>query len=116
MTPAHHIWINGQTLCGQKAEAGPKTIPACSSCLLLVGRLRREAAAMLKISGGAVEPPTPSEAWARLRGTHWAESFDLEDFLSRPDLDETIRIDAFRLEVDPATVNELVEEWSGHAK
>jgi len=110
---AHHLWIHGRTLCGLKAEAAESSGTACSACLLLVSRIRREAAALLSIAGGAVEPPTPREAWASLRGTDWAESFDLDEFIARPDLDETIRIDAFLDSVAPLTVEALVSEWKG---
>jgi hypothetical protein len=114
--PAHHLFLHGGTLCGLKAEAVKSGGPACSACLLLVSRIRREAAAMLTIAGGAVEPPTPRAAWESLRSTDWAESFDLEGFLERPNLDETIRINAFLLAVDPKSVEGLVAEWTANGR
>jgi hypothetical protein len=87
--------------------------PMCGSCLLLVSRVRRIAAAHLK-RHPTVWPERPSEAWANLRGTRWAYTFDLDGHAKKAEyVDKYSRFEAFMDAVDPVSVDELLAEWEG---
>jgi hypothetical protein len=125
---AHHIWLpDGRSLCDRRAlvpvnltamnedqfeafMAEQSSSPACGPCLLLAGRIRRQACAVLEGAGGVVHPALPTKSWEQLRGTRWATQLDLDAFLAREDLDRQIRYEAVGLEVDRASVDDLLAE------
>ena len=123
----HHIWLpDGRSLCDRRALppnspltsaeerdahlAEQQQAPACSSCLVLVGRLRREACAILEMTQGRVHPDDPREAWGQLHSTRWEWFVALDAFLERDDL-ASIRFDAVKYAVDEESVNQLVAEY-----
>lgn len=117
-----HVWMpDGRSLCDRRAAPGavrtPDHVreaieaPACGICLLLVGRLRREAAVILAQTERTA-PQRASEAWSSLRGTRWERYFDLAAFDEKLDsVDANTRYDAILNAVDPAVVKELADEW-----
>lgn len=123
-----HIWMmDGRSLCDrrsrprgdyyeldedefEKAVKEQENAPACGSCLLLVGRLRRQAAAILGMCDGKVFPKQPAKAWENLLGTRWDTKIDIPTFLQRPDLNAAIKYEAISGPVDQASVDDLVNE------
>lgn len=115
-----HLWVAaGHSLCeletgdgdDELSEALDVHAAMCGPCLLVVGRLRRQACAFLDLSGGQAVPPSIREGWRLLKKTPWQSRLDLDTFLrDNPDLDQQSRYDAIRYEVDPGTVNALVDE------
>lgn len=123
-----HLWMNdGRSLCDRRSQprgdyyqldedAFEKAIreqedaPACGSCLLLVARLRRQAAAILGRGDGNVYPKQPTKAWENLLGTRWDSKIDIPTFLERPDLNAAIDYEAISGPVDQESVDELLEE------
>lgn len=91
--------------------AEDEAAPACGSCLLLVSRIRREASALLKLHP-EVWPEEPYEAWRNLEGTRWALRLDLGAFAERDrsEINAGTRYDAFTLQVDPKSVDDLITE------
>lgn len=116
-----HVWVAaGHTLCEletgdyideQLQELWTEGAAVCGPCLLIVGRLRRQACALLDLADDAVAPERPSEAWRLLGKSAWGSRLDIGTFLSStPHLDERTQFDAVRYQVDPSSVAELVAE------
>lgn len=122
-----HIWmLDGRALCDRRPypshlneteeqyEASKREAamaPACGACLLLAGRIRREAAAILE-RHPVVHPAKASEAWESLRETRWNSYFNLDAFKESADhVNENTKFDAMKDPMYPNTVSELVEQW-----
>lgn len=128
-----HVWMpDGRSLCDLRAQTGTsigkmtdeefeafmveqESAPACGSCILLAGRIRNLGSVILKESKGAVFPEQPSEAWAQLRTTRWAKEVDLDEFLERPGLNESLKYERIDYKVDPNQIAEYVEDRADHA-
>jgi len=107
--PAHHAQTQEQL---EAARAESESAPACGACLLLAGRIRREAAAIIE-RHPTVHPVKASEAWESLRETRWNSYFNLDAFKASADrVDQATRYDAIKNGVDPASVMELVDQWN----
>lgn len=115
-----HLWVAaGHSLCELETADGDAEVlealdaraAVCGPCLLIVGRLRRQACAFLELSAGEVVPRSPSESWRLLDKSPWARRMDVKAFLrANPDVDERTRYEAIGYEVDPSSVDELVAE------
>jgi hypothetical protein len=122
-----HIWmLDGRSLCDRRpfpshrgeteaqltaSQIEAENAPACGACLLLAGRVRREATAIIE-RHSTVHPMKASGAWESLRETRWSNYFDLDAFkASAENVDAGTRYDGVKLGADPATVMELVQEW-----
>ena len=116
-----HLWVAaGHSLCElEEAVDGDEEVlealdaraAVCGPCLLIVGRLRRQACAFLELSAGEVVPRSASESWRLLDRTPWSRRMDVEAFLrANPDVEERTRYEAIGYEVDPASVHDLVAE------
>lgn len=121
-----HVWVAaGHTLCELEAgdyldehllELRTEGAAVCGPCLLIAGRLRRQACALLQLADEAVAPTLPSEAWRLLGKSGWGARLDIKTFLrATPDLDVQTRYDALRYAVDPDSVADLVSEME-HAR
>src|SRR4029453_8036977 len=91
--------------------ASTDAAPACGACMLLVARLRTEAAAILAHAPGAW-PENPPAAWALLAGTRWAERLDVTAIPVTAEADDPARFDAFESPVDRADVELVRAEWT----
>lgn len=126
-TKTMHIWmLDGRSLCDRrpypryqgKSDAELEVLrkeaeaaQACGPCLLMVSRLRREAAAILEMTS-AVHPEKASDAWESMRETRWAGYFNLEGFSEHADkVNETTRYDQVNDEMSRGTVLENVAIW-----
>lgn len=98
-----HVWMpDGRSLCDRRARL-PRAdfaamtdeqfatyvdeqtaAPACGSCLVIVDRLRLQAATILEYSD-SVYPSTPVEAWLHMQGTRWDATLNLARFRPGPD-------------------------------
>lgn len=116
-----HIWVAaGHSLC--ELETGDYTeeprqelksagAAVCGPCLLIVGRLRRHACALLEFADGAIAPDRPSDAWRLLGKSGWGSRLDIKTFLrANPDVDTQTRYEAVRYAIDPESVTDLVSE------
>jgi len=123
-----HVWmIDGRSLCDRRAHPAPvvdqtdeereairaesAAAPACGACLLVAGRIRREAATILK-RHPVVEPQRASQAWRTLEGTRWAGYFDLRKVESSAErLDANDYYGPLSGKADPAYISELSRQW-----
>jgi len=123
-----HVWLpDGRSLCDRYTRpaegrvptpeefdaevASTDDAPACGACMLLVARLRTEAAAILGHAPGAW-PETPSAAWSLLAGTRWAERLDVVAISVTTEADDPARFDAVESPVDRADVERVRAEWA----
>jgi len=129
-----HIWMpDRRTLCDLRAEL-PTSIydmddeeykqhqklqrdaPACGSCILIVGRLRNEAVAIMQPDRRPrVWPSSPRAAWARLLGTRWEGWYAIREFIEDESIDQKVDFGALRFAVDPERVEDRRLECA-HAK
>jgi hypothetical protein len=122
-----HVWLpDGRSLCDRFARPAEGPVPtpeefdaglasadaaaACGPCLLLVERLRVEAAAIIAHAPGTW-PEAPSAAWTLLAGTRWAERLDVVAFSGAAG-DDSVIFDAFEAPIDRAVVERLRVEWA----
>lgn len=114
-----HIWLaDDKTLCllrsgdfrTELSELEQTPVAVCSTCLVLAGRIRRQACALLEVAEDQVFPERPTQAWEALRPTPWGKRVDLDTFLSHPGLDEQIKFGAIAHQIDPQSVQDLVSE------
>lgn len=123
-----HVWLpDGRSLCDRHAPLADDRVPtpeefdgevavieaapACGACLVLVDRIRVEAAAILS-DAPDVWPQTPSASRALLAGTRWAHRLNTGANSPVAGVDDTDRFDAFERAVDPADVERLHAEWA----
>lgn len=116
-----HVWVAaGHSLCELEhgdylqdhlAELKAPDAPVCGPCLLILSRLRRQAAALLELAHGTVAPESPTQAWRLLAKSPWGKRLDIGTFLrGTPDLDERTRFDAISYAVEPDSVHDLAAE------
>src|SRR5258705_1737917 len=67
--------VESATGCGL-TRAAATAAPACGSCLVIVDRLRFQAAVILDYSH-SVQPTSPVDAWMQMRGTRWGTVLNL---------------------------------------
>lgn len=123
-----HVWmIDGRSLCDRRAHPAPvvdqtdeereairaesAAAPACGACLLVAGRIRREAATILE-RHPQVEPQRASQSWLTLKGTRWANYFDLSEVeTSAERMDANDYYGPLSGKIDPAYIAELSGHW-----
>lgn len=101
---AQHVWLpTGQALC--MATAGPqlRVEAACSSCMLVLGELRRQAGRCIDAANGRYEPASATDGWRALVGTPWERAMPWVSTVGGDDYDAATRLHAPVLALDPAT-------------
>lgn len=114
-----HVWLaDDKTLCllrsgdfrTELSELEQTPVTVCSTCLVLAGRIRRQACALLEVAEQRVFPERPTQAWEALRPTPWGKRVDLDTFLARPGLDDQIKFGAIAHQIESQSVQDLVTE------